>query len=175
MGHTMKLTIGLQFLWLVVSLQALAMDEHDAILDLARQTIEKSRYATFVTVDDKGQPRTRIVDPFIPDDEFVIYVATKPNTRKVTQIEDHTAVTLFYYDAEGRNYVSVMGQAELLRDNATKRQMRREADSDKIYPNFPNDYLLIKIYPRRVEGLLPGYRGDPDDWRPIGVDFLGEK
>jgi len=55
MGHTMKLTIGLQFLWLVVSLQALAMDERDAILELARQTIEKSRYATFVTVDDKGQ------------------------------------------------------------------------------------------------------------------------
>ena len=78
MGHTMKLTIGLQFLWLVVSLQALAMDERDAILELARQTIERSRYATFVTVDNKGQPRTRIVDPFIPDDEFVIYVATKP-------------------------------------------------------------------------------------------------
>ena len=43
MGHTMKLTIGLQFLWLVVSLQALAMDEREAILELARQTIEKSR------------------------------------------------------------------------------------------------------------------------------------
>ena len=54
MGHTMKLTIGLQFLWLVVSLQALAMDEREAILELARQTIEKSRYATFATVDDKG-------------------------------------------------------------------------------------------------------------------------
>ncbi len=170
----MKLLLSLPILLLAISFPVEAEGDPGAILELARQTISKARYATFVTVDEQGQPRTRIVDPFIPDDEFVIYVATKPNTRKVAQIEKHASVTLFYFDGEGRNYVSVMGQAELLRDEATKRKMRRDADSDRIYPQFPDDYLLIKVRPRWIEGLLPGYRGDPDNWRPISVDMSGD-
>jgi hypothetical protein len=49
--------------------------------------------------------------------------------------------------------------------------MRRDADSAKIYPDFPDDYLLIKIIPTRVEGLLPGYRGDRETWVQVGVNF----
>lgn len=141
------------------------------ILELARETIAKVRYATLATVDHRGQPRTRIVDAFSPDDEFVVYVATKPNTRKVEQLRGSNKVTLFYFDAEGRNYVSIMGTAELVTDTATKLAMRREADSDRIYPNFPDDYLLIRIAPDWLEGLLPGYRGDRDTWMPARVDF----
>ena len=157
---------------LVISAPLIAEKNSDtSILELARQTIEKAKYATFVTVDEEGQPRTRIVDPFAPDENFVIYVATKPNTRKVAQIKKNASVTLFYFDEEGRNYVSVMGQAEIQFDNATKLKMRRDSDSDRIYPDFPDDYLLIKVTPRWVEGLLPGYRGDPDNWRPISVQI----
>ena len=146
-----------------------AADEE--ILSLARETMAKVRYAALATVDEAGQPRTRIVDAFAPDDEFVIYVATKPNTRKVSQIRSNAKVTLFYFDPEGRNYVSVMGQAELVDDLATKQAMRREADSDRIYPDFPNDYLLIKVTPIWLEGLLPGYRGDRETWLPARVNF----
>ena len=153
----------------------MAADEDAAILDLARQTIEQARYATFATVDKNGQPRTRIVDPFVPDKEFVIYVATKPNTRKVEQIEYNSSVTLFYFDPAGRNYVSVMGRAELVTDEVIKRQMRRASDGDKIYPDFPDDYVLIKVNPLWIEGLLPGYRGDPGNWQPISVQLAGDK
>ncbi len=141
------------------------------ILDLARETIQKVRYAALATVDVDGQPRTRIVDPFAPDDDFVIYVSTKPNTRKVEQIRHNNKVTLFYFDVEGRNYVSVMGTAELIDDVEVKKQMRRETDSGRIYPNFPDDYLLIRITPDYLEGLLPGYRGEKNNWRPARVDF----
>ena len=175
----MKTQIGLQLVLLVLSLvtsnASVASDESNEVLELARETIEKARYATFVTVDENGQPRTRIVDPFSPDDEFVIYIATKPNTRKVAQIENNASVTLFYFDGAARNYVSVMGRAELVTDAVVTQKMRREADSDKIYPDFPNDYLLIKVHPRWIEGLLPGYRGDPDNWRPVSVDMSETK
>jgi len=158
-------------LLIVCAAPLFAASDDAVVLDLARKTIEKARYATFVTVDEAGQPRTRIVDPFLPDAKFVIYVATKPNTRKVQQIKTHAQVTLFYFDKADRNYVSVMGQAELLTDTATKLKMRRDADSDRIYPNFPDDYVLIKITPKWIEGLLPGYRGDPDNWRPTSVQM----
>jgi general stress protein 26 len=141
------------------------------LLDLARQTMAKARYATLATVDGDGQPRTRIVDPFVPDENFVIYVATRPNTRKVAQIKQHDQVTLFYFDPQGRNYVSVMGKAELIEDKASKIAMRREADSARIYPDFPDDYLLIRIEPDWLEGLLPGFRGDPETWLPARVNF----
>ena len=138
---------------------------------LARQVIATARYGTLVTIDDEGQPRTRIVDPFLPDDEFVIYVATKPITRKVKQIRGNDKVSLFYFDTDGGNSVSVMGRAELIEDLDLKRQMRRDADSARIYPDFPHDYLLIKIIPTRAEGLLPGYRGDRKTWVQVGVNF----
>ncbi|MDG1205086.1 MAG: pyridoxamine 5'-phosphate oxidase family protein [Pseudomonadales bacterium] len=147
------------------------LTEDQRVISLARQVITAARYGTLVTVDDEGQPRTRIVDPFLPDDAFVIYVATKPVTRKVQQIRSNNKVSLFYFDAEGRNSVSVMGRAQLIDDLDLKLQMRRAADSDKIYPDFPQDYLLIKITPTRIEGLLPGYRGDRETWVQVGVDF----
>ena len=80
-------------------------------------------------------------------------------------------MSLFYFDADGRNSVSVMGRAKLIEDLDLKQQMRRDADSAKIYPDFPDDYLLIKIIPTRVEGLLPGYRGDHETWVQVGVNF----
>lgn len=145
--------------------------EDNQILQLAREVIEKVRYAALITVGEAGQPRSRIVDAFSPDENFVIYIATKPNTRKVGQIRNNPRTTLFYFDPEGRNYVSVMGRATLIDDIAEKQAMRREADSDRIYPNFPDDYLLIRVETEVVEGLLPGYRGDRVTWMPARVEL----
>ncbi|MBT5203564.1 MAG: hypothetical protein HOL98_08925, partial [Gammaproteobacteria bacterium] len=65
----------------------------------------------------------------------------------------------------------IMGVATIVDDVAVKNRMRREADSDKLYPNFPADYLLIKIQPKALEGVLPGYRGDSITWAPARVLF----
>lgn len=146
-------------------------DERTEVLELARETIERVRYPAFITVDVDGQPRARTVDAFKPDENFVVWVATRPNTRKVAQIRANPGVTLYYFDHERRNYVTIMGQATLVDDTETKRAMRRDADSDRFYPNFPDDYLLIRITPAWLEGILPGYRGDPDTWQPVSVEF----
>ncbi|MFT5012455.1 MAG: general stress protein 26 [Patiriisocius sp.] len=145
--------------------------QESEVLSLARDVINKVRYGALISMGEAGQPRSRIVDAFPPDDDFVIYVATKPNTRKVKQIRNQPKVTLFYFDPESRNYVSVMGNATLIEADDVKVAMRREADSDRIYPNFPDDYLLIKVEPSAVEGLLPGYRGDKETWMPARVEF----
>lgn len=167
--------LGLFFLPLFapMSVQAAIANETDDVdvLSLARDVITKVRYGALISVGEAGQPRSRIVDAFAPDEDFVIYVATKPNTRKVAQIRHNPKVTLFYFDPEERNYVSVMGRASLVEDIAAKVAMRREADSDRIYPDFPDDYLLIKIQPDVVEGLLPGHRGRNETWMPARVEF----
>ena len=147
--------------------------QDDEILGLARDVIERVRFGELITVDANGQARSRIVDAFKPDHDFVIHVATRPNTRKIAQLRLNPSATLFYFDSEDKNYVSIMGQAELIEDEATKIRMRREADSDGLYPNFPDDYLLIRIKPLWLEGILPGYRGDRENWRPVKVNLGG--
>ena len=148
-----------------------AAAEAQTVLALARDLIERVRYGALITVDSEGQPRSRVVDAFSPTAEFVVWVATRPNTRKVAQIRAHQQVTLYYWDPESRSYVSIMGGAEIVDDLPTKLAMRREADNSRLYPQFPADYVLIKVTPVRLEGVLPGYRGDKDNWAPVAVDF----
>ncbi len=142
-----------------------------AFLELARETMERVRYPAFITVDDENQPRARTVDAFPPDERFVVWIATRPNTRKVRQILRNEQVTLYYFDVERRNYVTLMGLARLVDDPNVKRAKRRAADTDRLYPNFPDDYLLIEVTPKWIEGILPGYRGDPETWRPTSHQF----
>ena len=86
------------------------------ILAAAKTIVGKARFATFVTVDDTGHPQTRIVDPFAPDDDFTIWVATNPLSRKVEQIAADPRVTLTYFDAGAQSYVTVIGTARVVRD-----------------------------------------------------------
>ncbi len=142
------------------------------LLSEMRQVMKDAGYPALITVDDQGQPRARTVDAFAPDASMTIWVATRPNTRKVAQIQSNSAVTLYYFDASSRSYVTLMGEAELIDDEATKKDKRRDRDGDRLYPDFPNDYLLIKIKPSYVEALIPSYRGDPHTWAPIRVDLV---
>lgn len=158
-------------LMLFLSWPAGANDQE--ILTQARAVMAEARYCALITVDDQGQPRARTVDPFAPDEDFVVWIATRPVTRKVAQIRAHPEVTLYYWDAANANYVTLMGRAELVDDRQTKQTMRRQADSERLYPNFPDDYLLIKVTPTWLEAIVPGFRGDRDTWRPASVEFQG--
>ncbi len=146
------------------------------ILQAAVQTMQAARYAALITLDDQGQPRARTVDPFpvgadIGEPGVEIWVATRPVTRKVAQIRQHSQVTLYYFDASTRSYVTIMGTARLVNDSAVKRAKRREEDSDRLYPDFPDDYLLIAISPTWLEAIVPGFRGDKQTWKPEVVRF----
>ena len=46
------------------------------LLAAARAIMDSARFASFVTVDEQGQPQSRIVDPFAPDSDFTIWIGT---------------------------------------------------------------------------------------------------
>ena len=141
------------------------------LLDVAREIMASARYCALITVDEEGQPRARTVDPFSPEDDFTVWIATRPVTRKVQQIEGNDQVTLYYWNSDARSYVTLMGRAELIDDVEVKTAMRRDADSERLYPDFPADYLLIRFVPDYLEAIVPGYRGDRANWRPARHDF----
>ncbi|XOV88220.1 MAG: pyridoxamine 5'-phosphate oxidase family protein [Pseudomonadota bacterium] len=167
----MRIMLPLLVTLLAFSLSGFCQAEEPDILGLARETMARVPYPALITLDEQGQPRARTVEAFSPDENFVVWIATRPNTRKVAQIRQHNRVTLYYFDAERRNYVTIMGQARLVDDDQVKARMRRSTDTDRLYPAFPEDYLLIEVTPHRLEGILPGYRGDPDNWAPAGFNF----
>ncbi|MBT7886736.1 MAG: pyridoxamine 5'-phosphate oxidase family protein [Gammaproteobacteria bacterium] len=143
----------------------------ETVLQAARQVVEDTAFATLITIDQAGHPKARTVDAFAPDADWVVWIATRASSRKVAEITQTPQVTVHYYSDGLKSYVSLMGAASLVSDLATKRSMRRLQDSKKLYPNFPDDYQLIRIQPTRLEGVLPGFRGHPSTWEPIGVNF----
>lgn len=153
---------------------AMAPGDTSAIAAAAREVITEARYATLVTLDSDGTPQARIVDPFLPDDDFTIWIATNPRTRKVAEIARDPRVTLLYFDRDGASYVTVIGRAERVDDPAMKEKYWK-TEWAAFYPegHLGDDYLLIRVTARRLEVSAErlGVMNDPVTWRPAIVEF----
>ena len=67
-------------------------------------------------------------------------------------------------------YVSIMGHARLVDDLAEKTP-RRAFLADALYPDWPDDCLLIEVTPDWMEVQAQGVAPDADTWRPQSVEF----
>lgn len=64
------------------------------VIKAAKEVMAKARYCALVTIGDDGHPQARVVDPFAPEDDLTVWVATNPLTRKVGQIKRDARVTV---------------------------------------------------------------------------------
>jgi general stress protein 26 len=146
----------------------------DDALAAARTVMADARYATFITLDGTGHPQARIVDPFEPEDDLTIWIATNARSRKVGQVEADPRVTLTWFDEDGQSYVTVLGVARAVRDPAEKAK-RWKPEWEEFYQdrNKGDDYLLIRVTPQRLEVVSErlGMTNDPVTWRPVVVDL----
>jgi general stress protein 26 len=146
--------------------------ESEAARAAAREIIATARYATLVTVGPDGHPQARVVDPFAPDSQFVVRVATNARSRKAAEIAADGRVTLLYFDAAGSSYVTLIGMAEAVGDTAERARWWKE-DWAAFYEdrNRGEDYLLIRVRPTRLEisSERHGIRNDSVTWRPVLV------
>jgi general stress protein 26 len=144
------------------------------ILAAAETVIARARYATFITLDRSGHPQARIVDPFPPERDLAIWIATNARSRKVAQVEAEPRVTLTYFDVDGQGYVTLLGAAQIVRDAAEKaRRWKDEWEAFYDDRNRGDDYLLIRVVPARLEIVSEalGMRNDPETWRPVLLDL----
>jgi general stress protein 26 len=144
------------------------------ILSAARAVMESARFCGLITIGEDGQPQAREVDPFAPEDDMTVWLATKAVTRKVAQIRRDARVTLYYQAPDGSGYVTYFGRAAIVTDAAEKAKRWKDAWAP-LYDdrNEGADYTLIKVTPVRLEilSLAHGVVGDPVTWRPVSVDF----
>lgn len=154
----------------------LAEDE-SKILSAARAIIAEDSNCALITIDAEGRPRARTVKASAPDEDMTIWIATRPSTRKVKQIQQNDKVTLYFNDDAKSSYVSVMGRATLHDDLATKeaKSFFDKSSLKKFWPNYPDNYVLIKVVPTWIEVMGHGVEGHPETWRPQAVILYDQR
>ncbi len=148
--------------------------DRSKVLAVARQVMEAAHYCALITVDAQGRAQARTMDPFPPEDELTVWMATNSASRKVAEIRDNPRVTLFFYDTKSSGAVTILGEARLI-DDAAEKAKRWKPGWSRFYKqgNRGPDYLLIRVEPARLEVVseAQGLPGDPQTWRAVVVDF----
>jgi general stress protein 26 len=133
-----------------------------------------ARYCTMVTIGADGRPQARIVDPFAPDADLTIWIATNPLTRKIEDIRRDPRVTLLYFNQARSEYVTVIGTARLETD-ARLKASRWKPEWAGLYKDDHrgDDFVLVRVQPSRLEvsAVGRGLKNDEKTWRPLIVDL----
>jgi len=148
----------------------------EVLLNAARDIIEDAGTCALITLDANGLPSVRVMDPFLPESDFTIWLGTNPKSRKVNQIKSNPKVTLYYLEKNASGYVVIHGNAILVNDQSEK-DNRWKTEWDAFYPNKTDSYQLIKILPERMEVIsyTHGIIGDSMTWEVPDVIFNSKK
>ncbi len=148
----------------------------DSLIAVACEIMKNANYCALITVDASGRPQARVMDPFPPEGDMVVWFGTNPKSRKVRQIRRDHRVTLFYFDSEGVGYVTINGTARLV-DDAKEKARRWKEGWEAFYPDRENNYLLIEVTPEKLEIISEKYDiiGDSETWTPPSIEFNGRK
>jgi general stress protein 26 len=122
----------------------------DSVISAAREIIGHVKYCALISIDSTGDASARTMNPFPPEDDMSVWMATDSRTRKYDEIKKNPNVTLYYANhASAEGYVTIKGKALLVDDMAEK--MKRKRDYwEQAFPDFKY-LILIKVVPERLE------------------------
>jgi len=146
-------------------------DQPEALLAAAKALFAKDMFTTLITVDAQNRPRARTVLVSLPDEDFMLWMATRPGTRKLDQIAHNSAATLHFADDASAAYASLTGEARAIRDPAmiTARNPYKGDALKSYFPDFPRDFVLIGFKPHWLEITTAQIASTADTWRPQGL------
>lgn len=156
----------------IVPLVSIGQMGDEKLKTIAREIIKESTHCNFITVDEQGRPRVRVMDGFEPESDFTVWLATNPKSRKVEQIKLNPKATLYYLTPDRMSYVMIQGDAELVNDLSEKDKYWKDG-WESFYPNKADDMVLIKVVPKWMEivSYPHGVLGDTQTWEPVIVNF----
>jgi general stress protein 26 len=156
----------------IESEQRAAGTERDAALAAAREIMGMQKYCALITVDAAGQPHARTMNPFPPEVDMTVWIATNSRCRKVWEIQANPRVSLYYADhQEASGYVTLTGRAVLVDEMSEKLKRKRDYWED-AFPDW--QYLiLIKVIPEKLEVLnyKRGFLNDTVTWQTPVIEF----
>jgi general stress protein 26 len=142
------------------------------VITAARELIGTLKYCALITVDANGQPQVRTMNPFPPEDDMSVWMATTTKSRKYAEIQRNPRVTLYYANhADATGYVSLTGRAVLVED-MEEILKRKRAYWDQSFPGLQN-IALIHVIPERMEVVYykAGLVGNPETFAPTAIDL----
>lgn len=139
---------------------------------VAREIMSKAITSALITVDTNQRPRVRMMGSLKPETDFTVWFGTNPKSRKVEQIKQNPEITLYYQEEGNSGYVMLQGTAQLVND-AKEKEIHWKEDWKEFYPNYPDDYLLIKVTPNWIEVVSYKHNilGDQETWEPAKIVF----
>jgi general stress protein 26 len=146
--------------------------ERDTLITAAREMMIKARYCALITLDESGHPQVRTMDPFVPEEDMVVWMGTNPDSRKVREIKNDSRVTLYYEDKDRGGYVVIRGSAEIVDDHELKLKYWKEG-WNRFYEDKRTSYTLIKVIPTDLEVIdyQRGIVGEAKTWAVPRVGF----
>jgi general stress protein 26 len=147
-------------------------DERARLIAAAREIMGAQTYCALITLDEAGRPQVRTMNPFPPEEDMTVWIATNTRSRKVREMRRDPRVSLYYADhAKATGYVTLTGHAVLVED-MQEILKRKRAYWDQAFPGLRN-LLLIKVVPERLDVLnyKAGTQTDPETWRTPSIEL----
>ncbi len=142
------------------------------LIAAAREIIQAQTYCALITIDQDGRPQVRTMNPFPPEEDMTVWIATSTKTRKVQQMRRDPRVCLYYADhSKATGYVAITGKAVLV-DDMNEILKRKRAYWDQAFPGLKN-LVLIKVIPEQIDVLnyKQGVVADTVTWRTPSIDL----
>ncbi len=141
-------------------------------LEAAKAIISRAYFGTLITLNEKGEAKARLMEPFAPEEHFVIYLATNPKSRKVKEIKRNHQATLHYIDEPRTGYVSFYGKIYIVENDSIKK-VHWKKGWEQFYQNKTDAYMLLKFIPDYMEliSIRDSLTGNPENWQPARVNL----
>lgn len=124
--------------------------DRDSVIAAAREIIGQLKFCALVTQDSSGVANVRTMNPFPPENDMTVWMATLSTSRKANDVRRNPKVTLYYANhADMKGYVTISGHAELINDPAEIQKRKREYWT-QAFPDW-SKLMLVKIIPERLE------------------------
>lgn len=144
-------------------------DEPLILKNIALDMVKDSKSCVLSTVSINGEISSRIMDPHLPNDDFIVFLVTNPLSRKVKEIENNPNVTLLFQNESG--YVSLNGKASFVLDQSKKNIFWKDDWTPYYYDK--KEALVLKVKPKMIEVInqTKNIKGDPINWAPAKIKF----
>ena len=136
-----------------------------SLKEVAKELMVQAENAALITVDSIGFAHVRAMDPFLPEDNFTVWMGTNPKSLKIAQIQKNNLVSLYYFDKESAGYITLQGIATIVNAKDKKEQYWKK-EWKNFYKNTTTDYVLIKFVPHKAKIISEKHQvlGDSITW-----------
>jgi general stress protein 26 len=140
--------------------------------EIAKEIMTNAKNCALITIDSLGAAHARAMDPFLPEEDFTVWMATKPSSLKIKQLQGNNNVTLYYFEKESVSYVTLQGTASIVNSQNEKEKFWKK-EWKNFYKNRTSDYALIKFIPKVGNVISEKYKilGDSITWETPKINF----